>query len=50
MRQVKNWLEVHSPYDTSREPYQNVTAMTKKEDAWENENNRLLHIDVLLDS
>lgn len=50
MRQVKNWLEVNSRSDTSREPYQNASAMMKKEDDWETENNRLLQIDVLLDS
>ena len=50
MRPMKNSLEVNSRYDTSREPYQNVSEMTKKANDWEIENNRLLQKDVLLDS
>jgi len=50
MRPVKNCFEVNSRYDTSREPYQNVNAMTKKANDWEIEYNRLLQREVLLDS
>jgi hypothetical protein len=50
MRPMKNSLEVNSRYDTSREPYQNVSEMAKKANDWEIENNKLLQKDVLLDS
>ena len=50
MTQVKNCFEVNSWCDTNSEPYQNVSAMAKKEVDWENENNKLLQKDVLLDS
>jgi hypothetical protein len=50
MRPVKNSFEVNSRYDTSREPYQNVNAMTKKANDWEIEYNILLQSAVLLES
>ena len=47
---MKNCFEVNSRYDTNREPYHIVNAMTKKANDWEMEYNRLLQRDVLLES
>jgi hypothetical protein len=46
---VKNCFELNSRYDTSREPYQNTSAMTKKANDWERANSRLLQMDVRLE-
>jgi hypothetical protein len=42
MRPVKNSFEVNSWYETSREPYQNTSAMVKKANDWESAYIRLL--------
>jgi hypothetical protein len=49
MRPVKNCFVVNSWNDTKRDPYQNVSAMAKKPNDWERENNKLLQSAVRLD-